>query len=66
MLTPFKLGVGGVIGSGQQYMSWVTLDDVVGAIAHALVTEQLRGPVNVVAPQVVTNQDFTKTLGRVL
>jgi NAD dependent epimerase/dehydratase family enzyme len=44
----------------------VTLDDVVGAIAHALVTEQLRGPVNVVAPQVVTNQDFTKTLGRVL
>jgi uncharacterized protein (TIGR01777 family) len=66
MLAPFKLGVGGVIGSGEQYMSWVTLDDVVGAIAHTLVTEELRGPVNVVAPQAVTNQDFTKTLGRVL
>jgi len=66
MLTPFRLGVGGVIGSGQQYMSWVALDDVLGAIHHALMTETLHGPVNVVAPQPVTNQEFTKTLGKIL
>lgn len=66
MLTPFKLGVGGKIASGRQYMSWVTLDDVVGAIHHALMTDSLRGPVNVVSPQPVTNAEFTKTLGRVL
>jgi uncharacterized protein len=66
MLTPFKLGVGGRVGSGRQYMSWVTLDDAVGAIYHALMNEDVRGPVNVVAPQPVTNQEFTKTLGRVL
>jgi hypothetical protein len=66
MLTPFRLGVGGVIGSGQQYMSWVALDDVLGAIHHALLTETLHGPVNVVAPQPVTNQEFTKTLGTIL
>lgn len=66
MLTPFRLGVGGKIGSGQQYMSWVALDDVVGAIHHALVTDSLRGPVNAVAPNPVTNLEFTKTLGHVL
>jgi hypothetical protein len=66
MLTPFKLGVGGKLGSGRQYMSWITLDDVIGVINHALVNENLRGPVNVVAPNAVTNYDFTKTLGRVL
>jgi uncharacterized protein (TIGR01777 family) len=66
MLTPFKLGAGGVLGSGQQYMSWIALDDIVGIIHHALHTEALRGPVNAVAPQAVTNRDFTKTLGRVL
>jgi uncharacterized protein (TIGR01777 family) len=66
MLLPFKMGVGGIIGSGQQYMSWIALDDVVGAIQHAIVTEALHGPVNVVAPNPVTNATFTKTLGRVL
>jgi hypothetical protein len=66
MLTPFKLGVGGKIGSGEQYMSWIALDDVTGAILHALAHEELEGAVNVVAPQPVTNGEFTKTLGGVL
>ena len=66
MLRPFKMGVGGIIGSGQQYMSWVALDDVLGSMLHGLRTEILEGPVNVVAPNAVTNRDFTKTLGRVL
>ncbi len=66
MLLPFKLGLGGIIGSGKQYMSWIALDDVVGAVNHALVTDTLRGPVNAVAPFPVTNGEFTRTLGRVL
>jgi uncharacterized protein (TIGR01777 family) len=66
MLTPYRMGVGGKLGSGRQYMSWITIDDAVGAINHALVTETLRGPVNVVAPEAVTNGEFTKTLGHVL
>ncbi|MBM4069718.1 MAG: TIGR01777 family protein [Planctomycetes bacterium] len=66
MLTPFRLGLGGRIGSGQQWMSWIALDDVVGSIYHALATESLRGPVNVVAPRPVQNREFTRTLGRVL
>jgi len=66
MLTPFRLGLGGVVGTGQQYMSWIALDDALGAIHHALSTEALQGPVNVVAPQAVTNQAFTTTLGKVL
>lgn len=66
MLTPFKLGVGGVIGSGRQWWSWIALDDLLGVIVHALNTESLSGPVNAVAPQPVTNREFTKTLGKVL
>lgn len=66
MLLPFKLGVGGKVGSGEQYMSWITLDDAVGAIIFALETDGLRGPVNVVSPNAVTNQEYTKTLGSVL
>ena len=66
MLLPFRMGVGGVIGSGRQYMSWVALDDVLGGILHALRTDGLAGPVNLVAPNPVTNAEFTKTLGRVL
>lgn len=66
MLTPFKMGMGGKIGSGKQYMSWVAIDDVTGAIYHALVTDSLRGPVNVTSPNPVTNKEFTKTFGRVL
>lgn len=66
MLTPFKMGMGGRIGNGKQYMSWVAIDDVIGAIYHALFTESLKGPVNVTSPNPVTNMEFTKILGRVL
>ncbi|MBA3241750.1 MAG: TIGR01777 family protein, partial [Acidobacteria bacterium] len=66
MLTPFKLGIGGRMGSGAQYMSWVALDDVVGIIEHALKDEQVRGPVNTVAPAPVTNAEFAKAMGHVL
>jgi len=66
MLPPFRWGLGGVIGSGEQYMSWIEIDDVVGAIKHVLAAETLQGPVNVVSPNPVTNREFTKTLGRVL
>jgi len=66
MLLPFKLGVGGRIGSGDQYMSWITLDDEVRAILHVLDDATVQGPVNVVAPNPATNREFTSTLGRVL
>jgi len=66
MLTPFQLGLGGVIGSGEQYWSWISLDDVSNAITHVLAIETLKGPVNFVAPEPVANREFTKTLGRVL
>ncbi|MCI0331913.1 MAG: TIGR01777 family oxidoreductase [Planctomycetes bacterium] len=66
MLTPFRLGAGGVIGSGQQYMSWITLDDLVRVIQFALHASAICGPVNAVAPEAVTNREFTKSLGRVL
>jgi uncharacterized protein (TIGR01777 family) len=66
MLLPFRLGLGGVVGSGRQWWSWVALDDAVGAIRHALVTPGLAGPVNVTSPSPVTNAEFTRTLGRVL
>lgn len=66
MLTPFKLGVGGKLGSGSQYMNWITLEDLIGVIRRAVEDESLRGPVNAVAPQQVTNEEFTKALGGVL
>ncbi|MGA3323067.1 MAG: TIGR01777 family oxidoreductase [Terriglobia bacterium] len=66
MLWPFKLGIGGRVGSGRQYLSWIAIDDVVGAVSHAILSDALRGPVNAVAPHPVTNREFTKTLGRVL
>jgi uncharacterized protein (TIGR01777 family) len=66
MLVPFKIGAGGKIGTGQQYMSWIALDDVIGAIHHALLNDSLHGPVNTVAPHPVTNAEFTRTLGQVL
>ena len=66
MLTPFRLGLGGRIGDGRQWMSWIALDDVVGCIHHALATDSLHGPVNAVAPRPVMNREFTKTLGKVL
>ena len=63
MLLPFKLGLGGRIGSGRQYMSWVSIDDEVGAILHAIDTPTLRGPLDVTGPAPVTNAEFTKALG---
>src|ERR1043165_2350855 len=66
MLVPFRLGAGGIIGDGRQYWSWIALDDAVGAIRHALMTEALVGPVNAVAPNPVTNYQFTKTLAKIL
>jgi uncharacterized protein (TIGR01777 family) len=66
MLTPFKLGLGGRLGDGRQWMSWIALDDVVRAIHHVMMQENLHGAVNIVAPHPATNQEFTKTLGRVL
>ncbi|WP_145031298.1 TIGR01777 family oxidoreductase [Caulifigura coniformis] len=66
MLTPFKLGVGGNMGDGKQYWSWVTLDDAVRVILFALTHAELSGPVNAVAPQPVTNAEFTRALGSVL
>ncbi|MGO9865881.1 MAG: DUF1731 domain-containing protein [Terriglobales bacterium] len=66
MLTPFKLGLGGRMGSGQQWMSWIHVDDIVGAIHHAMLTESLSGPVNLVAPTAVRNAEFTKILASVL
>lgn len=66
MLLPFKLGVGGKIGTGRQYWSWISLDDVCGAIIHAIAAASLHGPVNIVSPSPVTNAEFTTILGRVL
>ncbi len=66
LLTPFKMGMGGKVGSGKQFISWVAIDDVVSAIKLALNDETFRGPVNVVSPNPVTNEVFTKTLGHVL
>lgn len=66
MLPAFKAGVGGPIGSGEQYMSWIDVDDVVGALHFALFTDTLAGPVNVTAPTPVANADFAHTLGDVL
>lgn len=66
MLLPFRLGLGGRLGSGRQWMSWVTVEDVVGAIQFALRNAEVRGAVNVVAPQPVRNADFTRALAKAL
>jgi uncharacterized protein len=66
MLAPFKFGMGGRLGSGRQWMSWITLDDVVGVIRATLADERLAGPVNVVAPNPVQNADFTRGLASAL
>lgn len=66
MLLPFKAGLGGVLGTGTQYMSWIAIDDLVSAFLHLVERDDLAGPVNVVAPGPVTNAVFTRTLGRVL
>jgi uncharacterized protein (TIGR01777 family) len=66
MLTPFKLGVGGRLGCGQQWMSWIAIEDVVGIIRYAIANEQVSGPVNVVAPNPVRNEEFTRLLAGML
>lgn len=66
MLLPFKMGVGGVIGDGKQWMSWISLDDEIRAIEFVLEHEEVRGAVNLVSPNPVTNQQFTAALGEVL
>jgi uncharacterized protein len=66
MLMPFRLGLGGKMGNGRQWWSWITLQDLVGIILHALKTDSLRGPVNAVAPNPARNIEFTKILGKVL
>ena len=65
-LLPFKLGIGGRLGDGKQWLSWISLDDEVAAIIHLLTTEATEGPVNLTSPQPVTNKEFTATLARVL
>ena len=66
MLTPFRLGLGGRLGSGRQWWPWISVHDVVGAIEHVLNNASLSGPVNTVAPDAVTNAEFTSTLASVL
>jgi len=66
MLPPFKLGVGGILGSGRQYMSWISMEDLVRVILHTIDNPTLTGAVNAVAPFSITNRLFTKTLGRVI
>jgi uncharacterized protein (TIGR01777 family) len=66
MLTPFKMGVGGRLGNGKQWMSWIALDDVIGIIGWAIADSQVKGPVNVVAPNPVQNSEFTRVLASVL
>jgi len=66
MLTPFRLGAGGEVGNGKQWLSWIALDDVIGVLKYAVATTSLNGPVNVVAPNPVTNAEFTKALGQAL
>ena len=66
LTTPFKFGVGGRLGSGQQWMSWIALADVVGAIRHALMNDTMRGPMNLVAPNPVRNDEMAEALSREL
>ena len=64
MLPPFRMGMGGPLGNGRQFFSWISIDDAAGAIGHILSNEKLSGPINLVAPEPVTNAEFSKTLGR--
>lgn len=66
MLLPFRLGVGGPLGSGTQWVSWISVDDAIGVVHHALLSDGLSGAVNAVAPEPVTGRTFAATLGRVL
>ena len=66
MLLPFRLGLGARLGSGEQFMSWIAFDDLIGALHHLLFTEGVDGPINLVSPEPVTNAEFTEVLARVL
>ena len=66
MLLPFKIGAGGVIGSGKQYMSWVSIDDAVEMIQFAITNDLIQGPINFVTPNAISNRKFTRTFGQVL
>ncbi len=66
MLTPFRLGVGGVVGNGRQYLSWIALEDVLRVVEHLIAVSDIAGPLNAVAPAPVTNREFTRVLARVL
>jgi len=66
MLLPFKIGAGGVIGSGKQYMSWVSIDDAVEMIQFAIANDSIQGPINLVTPNAISNRKFTRTFGQVL
>lgn len=66
MLTPFKWGVGGRLGSGEQWISWISLEDAVGALRAAISSKDLKGPVNLVAPNPVQNAEFTRLLAGIL
>lgn len=66
MLTPFRMGIGGRVGNGKQWMSWIAIEDVVNGLKFLISDESMSGPVNFVAPNPVTNAEFTKTLGHVL
>jgi uncharacterized protein (TIGR01777 family) len=66
LLTPFKLGAGGRLGSGRQWFAWISLEDHVSALQFVIENESVSGPVNIAAPGIVTNQDFTRALGRAL
>ena len=66
LLPPFTFGLGGTLGSGKQYMSWIAIEDLLGAIDRTLTDNDMKGPINAVAPNPVTNKDFTRALGYVL
>lgn len=66
LLPTFKIGLGGKVGSGEQYMSWISMDDLIGVVYHAINDDSLSGPVNIVAPSPVTNLELTRTLARVI
>ena len=66
MWLPFRLGLGGVVGSGSQYMSWIHIDDAVAVFLRAIEVLRYAGPINVVYPEPVTNREFTKALGKAL
>ena len=66
MLPPFRMGLGGRLGHGRQWMSWIHVQDLAGIILHAIEQTELMGPVNAVAPNPVSNAEFTQTLGKVL